>query len=84
MYKRLFTKMKENYSLKKEVQARMKSNAKLIKEQILAEKGTTCFVITPIFNTAHAKPLLVHESRLKLCKADLKHIKSHIGSDLLS
>lgn len=40
MYKRLFTKMKENYSLKKEVQARMKSNAKLIKEQILAEKGT--------------------------------------------
>ena len=43
MYKRLFTKIKENYSLKKEVQARMKSNARLIKEQILAEKGTLKF-----------------------------------------
>ena len=51
---------------------------------ILATKGSTCFVISPIFNTTHAKPLLVHESRLKLCRADLKDIKEHIGSDLLS
>ena len=39
MYRRLFGKLKENYLLKKEVEARMRSNAKLIKQQILEEKG---------------------------------------------
>ena len=51
---------------------------------IIAEKGTTCYVISPIFNNTQTQPLLVHESRLKICRADLRHIKNHIGSHLLS
>ena len=39
MYKRMFAKLRENYQLHREVEARMKSKAKLIKQQIIEEKG---------------------------------------------
>ena len=39
MYKRMFAKLRENYKLNREVDARMKSKAKLIKQQIIEEKG---------------------------------------------
>ena len=49
---------------------------------ITSKIGSTCYNVSPVL--IKGRPLLVHESRLRPCDADLTILKTHIGSSILS
>ena len=49
---------------------------------ISAKIGSTCYTVSPVL--IKGRSLLVHESRLRPCHADMSLLKTHIGNSLLS
>ena len=49
---------------------------------IVKQVGNTCYIIASVYQKT--RPILVHQSRLRPCKADLTTLKNHVGPYLLS